>query len=373
MSQYPIPCIMVDQRKNGKAPRFALFAAPAGEIAKWAGIKRRVETKQGAQRALNQAKLSALSRFLQKHDENTVPPAITITLRVDDTQVRVIDQALNFHVVTLDVPDNAPDEEKPGMIIDGQHRLFGVMAYSPLCPVNVVALINADDLETAFQFLVINNKVTPVQPDLIRTLALDYKDADLAERLKSARLALSPNLAFVGIMDSDEDSPFRGLLSLVSVGGQPGERYVSPAAIENAIGTIQKREVPELKSEDALCEFFYAIWSCLKKDGWIELWKPESKLMTKSGIIAMTSFVTNALIAKYDYAGNLDVSDPEEVRKQVRSILEFQTPDFWKCEWTMKISDALAVREKIVDSLTKIHRNMRVDVAWHEDVDLVTL
>ena len=168
MPQYSIPCIMVDQRKNGKAPKFALFAAPAGEIAKWAANKRRSETKQGAQRALNQAKLSALSRFLQKHDENTVPPAITITLRVDDAQVQVIDQALNFHVVTLEVPDDAPDEEKPGMIIDGQHRLFGIMAYSPECPVNVVALINADDLETAFQFLyVINNKVTPVQPDLI--------------------------------------------------------------------------------------------------------------------------------------------------------------------------------------------------------------
>ena len=42
----------------------------------------------------------------------------------------------------------------------------------------------------------------------------------------------------------------------------------------------------------------------------------------------MTSFVTNALIAKYDYAGNLDVSDPEEVRKEVRSIMKFPNSDF---------------------------------------------
>jgi hypothetical protein len=200
-------------------------------------------------------------------------------------------------------------------------------------------------------------------------------------------------LPYVGIIDSDEDSPFHGIIGLVTADGlsskrakrrkeclsknaypdKQEQRFVSPAAIENAIGTIQKKEVPELKSEDALCEFFYAIWSCLKEDSWNELWNPQSKLMTKSGIIAMTSFVTNALIAKYDYAGNLDVSNPEEVRNEVRSILKFQTPAFWKCEWTTKISDALAVREKILESLTKIHRNMRADVTWHEDVDLVSL
>ena len=95
--------------------------------------------------------------------------------------------------------------------------------------------------------------------------------------------------------------------------------------------------------------------------------------MTKVGIVAMTTFITDALIAKYDFAGDLDVSDPDKVREQVQLILQYQTPDFWKSEWTMKISDAVSVREKIVESLTKIYRNMRADKPWNEDVDLVTL
>jgi len=93
--------------------------------------------------------------------------------------------------------------------------------------------------------------------------------------------------------------------------------------------------------------------------------------MTKVGIVAMTSFITDALIAKYDFAGDLDVSDPARVREQVQIMLGFQTPEFWKSEWTMKISDALPVREKIIESLTKIYRNMRSDKPWNEEVDLI--
>lgn len=371
MPTFRIPCILVDQRQNDSGPKFALFAAPAGEIAQWAAIRRRAENAQGTQRALNKSKLNALNNFLQKDARNTIPPAITITLRVEPGQIETLDAVRNFAVITLNLPDEAADDQKPGMIIDGQHRLFGIDAFSHACPVNVVALLNVSDLETAFQFLVINNKVTPVQPDLIRTLALDYGDEELSERLKTARLALHANLPYVGIMDTDEDSPFRGVISLVATPDQqPQNRFVPAAAIENAIAVVQKKEVRELKSEDALCEFFYAIWSCLKENGWAELWVPTSKLMTKVGITAMTSFVTDALIAKYDY-DDLDVSDPAKVREQVRLILQYQTPEFWKPEWTIKLSDALAVRAKIIDSLTRVYRNLRANAPWNEDVDLV--
>ncbi|ACO33955.1 MULTISPECIES: DGQHR domain-containing protein [Acidobacterium] len=373
MPTFTIPCITVDQRSNQTSPQFAIFAAPAGEIVQWAAIRRRIETNEGTQRALNQSKRAAVKRFLDKDPRNSIPPAITVTLRVEPHQIAVVDTSHNFALITLELPDNVQDQNKPGLIIDGQHRLFGIDAYSHDCLVNVVALLNVDDLETAFQFLVINNKVTPVQPDHIRTLALDYQEGDLSQRLKTARLTLHSNLPYVGIMDTDENSPFRGVLRLLAAGEDPEQRFVPPAAIENAITIIQKKEVPELKSEDALCEFFYAIWGSLKEEEWAELWEPNSKLMTKSGIMAMTSFVTDALIARYDYAGDLDVSDPVKVREQVKLILDYQTAQFWKSEWTIKISDAVVVRTKIVESLTKIYRNMRAGNTWSEEVDLVSL
>lgn len=372
MPQFRIPCLIVRQRPSEAAPRFAIFAAAAGEITTWAAIKRRTEHEQGTQRPLNQAKLSAVDKFLQKDDRNTIPPAITITLRVDDVAIHPIDEGNKMYVITLDVPDGAGEDEKPGLVIDGQHRLFGILAHNPTFLLNVVALLNADDLETAFQFLVINNKVTPVQPDLIRTLALDYQEHDLAERLRTARLNLHPNLSYVRIIDTDDDSPFRGLAKLVTT-DPPEQRFVTPAAIENAIAVIQKKEVPELKSVDAVCEFFYGMWSPLKQDQWAPLWNAESKLMSKAGIVAMTTYVADALIARYDFAGDLDVSDREKVEEQTRLILQNQTPEFWTSEWNLKISDTAIVREKIVESLTRVYRNMRSDKPWHEDLELVAL
>ena len=63
----------------------------------------------------------------------------------------------------------------------------------------------------------------------------------------------------------------------------------------------------------------------------------------------------------------------EAVTKAAVWMLRSQSPEFWKCEWTIKISDAKVVRDKLVECLTRISRNMRADVPWHEDVDIVVL
>src|SRR5262245_14368331 len=147
MLQFTIPCLMINQRNNQAAPPYAIFAAPAGEIVQWAGITRRPENVQGTQRALNRAKLNGLSKFLDKNHRNTGAQATTITLRFEPGQLQTIDVNRKFYVITLNVPDNATDDQKPGMIIDGQHRLFGINSFNPTYLVNVVALLNVNDLE----------------------------------------------------------------------------------------------------------------------------------------------------------------------------------------------------------------------------------
>lgn len=94
--------------------------------------------------------------------------------------------------------------------------------------------------------------------------------------------------------------------------------------------------------------------------------------MHKVSIVAMTIFLAEALIAKYDW-NELDISNPEEVQQQCDKLLETQAEEFWLCDWTVKISDATAVRDKIVESLTKISRNIRGGKTWHDEIDLVTL
>ena len=276
-------------------------------------------------------------------------------------------------IISFEIEDDIEEDDKPGLIIDGQHRLFGINMYDGSIRVNVVALLNVDVLESAFQFLVINNKVSKVSTDHIRTLALDYqnKEDELKERLRTARLSLNENLPFVGIIDKDESSPFFNSLTLEEVEADPEKRFVSPAAIEQAINIIKSQRISDLDGEDAICDFFYAIWNPIK-ERWPELWNRNSKLMHKVSIIAVTNYFTDMLIARYDLDG-IDVTDPEEVKKIVKSLLKNQTPEFWTADWSIKISDAQAVRSKIVKSLIQVSRNVRSQAPWNQDVDLIDL
>lgn len=374
MPNYEMPCIIFQQRETSNSPKFALFRAPAGEVLEWATVRRRSEDAAGAQRKLSKAKINSIAKFLRLDERNVIPPAIIMTLQIEDKNIVALqpDESGNsqsLHIINITVPDGAPDNEKPGLIIDGQHRIYGIQKFDSNATVPIVALLNADDMETAFQFLVINNKVTKVSRDLIRTLALDYEENELAERLKTARLSLSEQLRFVGIVDTDEDSPFRGHLTLESHEGDESQRFVPAAAIENAIAVIHEKKVSDLVEEDALCDFFYAIWRPIKEK-WQGLWTDGSKLMQKVSIVSMTSFITDALISKYDW-DKLDVTDADEVQAVVVQLLENLTPDFWSWEWTMKVSDAEAVRQAIKTALTTIFRNKRANQPWHEGVEFV--
>jgi DGQHR domain-containing protein len=375
MPQFMIPCLIFRQRESTNAPKFALFGAPASEVLQWAAIKRREDDPQRPQRRLSRAKINAIKRFFQLDERNTIPPTVTVTLQIEDQAITRVNPQRpdleSMNMLTFEVADDVADADKPGLVIDGQHRLIGMSEFDPNCKVSVVALLNVDDMEKAFQFLVINNKVTRVPTDLIRTLALDYQENELAERLKTARLTLNENLRYVGIMDSDEASPFRGHIALVTSEGDERQRFVAPAAIENSIAVIQKKNVKELESDDALCEFFYGIWIPIKKK-WPDLWAADSKLMYKISIVAMTTYMTEGLVAKYDW-DDLDITDPEKIRADAQRLLSSQKPEFWRCEWTIRVSDTKVVQDKIVEALTRISRNVRADQPWHEDVDIVTL
>lgn len=373
MPHFEIPCILFKQRETAESPAFAIFSMPAGEVLEWAAIRRREDDPAGPQRRLSQAKVNAIKRFYDLDLRNTIPTAVTVTLRIseDGIQRAAPDRPdlCTMHVLRFDVEDGTPQVDKPGVVIDGQHRLLGMKDYSPRCLVAVVALLNVDDTEKAFQFLVINNKATRVPTDHIRTLALDYQEVLLATRLQTARVTLDDNLKYVGIIDRDVMSPFRGHIGLVSHEGNVEQRFVPPAAVENSIALIQKKAVRELQNDDALCDFFYAIWSPVRQ-AWPGLWTGASKLMNKVSIVALTTYTTDLLVAKYDY-GELDIANPEAVRAMVSRLMEAQTRQFWESEWTIRINDSKVVLDKIVESLTHVARNLRSDQPWYEGIDMV--
>jgi len=357
-------CLPVVQQQSKGAPSFCIFHAPVAEILAWSDI-RRLEDEPGApQRRMSPAKVKAIRRFLEQDKRNTIPTSVILTLDLPEGSVERIEGYESFAILTVEVLEG---QQKPGLIIDGQHRLLGMNDFSPTTNVNVVAILGANDVEKAFQFLVINNKASKVSLDHIRALALHYEDEALKTRLTTARLTLNANVPFVGLVNDGDDSPFRGMISWPLTPEK--DRVVVPAAIEGAISIIQQTKVREFESDDVLLEFFYTIWRRIRH-AWPQIWRQDSRLLSKVGIICMTQYMTDSLVSSYDLE-LLDISDPDAVGKKVESILQNQVEAFWSTPWTSTIYDTKVGRSMIVDALVQIARNVRSGVAWYEDIGLV--
>ncbi|RJQ27554.1 DGQHR domain-containing protein [Candidatus Parcubacteria bacterium] len=372
MSNFKYECFYYKQRDANLAPAFCIFCAPVGEILEWSAIKRLNEQDDpGPQRRTSRAKVLAITRYLDKEERNTIPTSIILTLdlpknAIQDVFLKNGEMPAKLKLLTFKTEDTG---QKPGLIIDGQHRLLGVANFDPNINVNVVALINADDTEKAFQFLVINNKASKVSSDHIRGLALEYKENELAERLKVARLTLHPNVGLVGLVDTEDISPFRGIVKL-PIDNSAG-RIVVPASIETSLSYIQQQKLKQFESEDVLMDFYYGIWGTIKEK-WGDIWNNQSKLLSKVGVVCMTEYMTDALVASYDL-GILDIADPDGVKNSVQNLLETQRKEFWSTEWTSTSYDTRAGREIIKDSLIQVARNVRSNNQWYDDIDIIDI
>ena len=363
MPHFTYECLVSRQRGTGGAPEFLLFHAPVGEILQWSAIKRLEEEAGAPQRRTSPAKVKAIKRFLETDERNTIPTSVILTL---DLQTDQLQRRAGSSTAVLEFDWNVGDPI-PGLVIDGQHRLKGVEAFGEGTHVNVVAILGADDMEKAFQFLVINNKASKVSADHIRALALQYEEGALKERLKTARLNLNPNVGFVGLVNEAEDSPFQGMISWPIT--PEANRIVTPSAIEASITYIQQQKVRDFASDDVLLEFFYTIWRRISA-GWPDLWNADSRLLSKVGIICMTTYMTDSLVGSYDL-GRLDISDPEQIATLVEEILSYQERKFWKVSWSSTSYDTKVGRSLIVHSLVQIARNIRAGSPWFDDIELV--
>ncbi len=350
-------------RQRGVAgPLVASFVAPAGEVAAWAEVDRLKHVGKGQQRLRRESRVRAIARFLQQDERNTIPTSLVVALQLPD-----FEEPPTGKCATIAIPEDV--DPRPGLVIDGQHRMYGVSSHDPNLPLNVVALINPEDEEIAFQFLVINGKAAKVPTDHVKLLALRYADEDLADRLKAARMVLGRH-TFVGIVDNSPESPF---FKSVEWPTEPTDAdtdrvsLVRPASVEQAVAAIQKKNLPDLADDDSLIEFFFTLWRAVREH-WPNLWTANSKLLQKVGLVALTTFVIEDLVPLAD-RGDLDLADPDVTRKEVKeNILAYLDAEFWEREWAAKSLDTSAGRQLVVDALATMRRNLRRGANWDADL-----
>ena len=187
---------------TAEAPGFCMFRAKAGEVLTWANIHRLSKDQPGAiQRSPNKTRILGVKRFLEQDERNTIPTAVIVALNgVKLRHIKLSNASFkddSLAILRVEVKASSSPEDLPGLVIDGQHRLKGIVEFDPQLYVNVIAILDADDNEKAFQFLVINNKAAKVSADHIRAMMnFDYENGELKERLKTARFNLGGGSRF---------------------------------------------------------------------------------------------------------------------------------------------------------------------------------
>ena len=259
----------------------------------------------------------------------------------------------------------------PGLIIDGQHRLRGLEKVDPNTVVPIVGIIEATDLEMAFQFLVINNKSAKVPLDHLRALALNYPSEQLETRLKTARLALNTNLGSVGVLDEDPESPFNGIVAWPN--NPPARRIVVPAAIEAMASEARSLGFGELEDRDSLNSCLMAMWSVIK-DEWAHLFVADSKLLSKVGLTCMTQFVCSTIktwARNPRLRAQVDPGDPDKVRSVTTDVLATLDPLFFEAEWASSSYDTRAGRDMVMSDLETLSFNKANDDDWYEGLKVI--
>jgi len=288
------------------------------------------------------------------------------------------------------------DELKPGILIDGQHRIMGTKDKSEV-PFLVTALPRAEWPELAFQFIVTNRTAKRVPESLLisivgNSLSKEQRDRiDVRLRNASIRVGL---IEAVMMVHEDEQSPFYGLLAF-GLKNEPG--FLDAAAMRGKVikpwyerqvpvrelfdhfcqGRLQAEKTEYWKAEQLWLDFFIAFWSAVRdrydgsevfslelRDKRLKI--PVSKLMTATVLMI---FQKTILVSLYEYLRSK--ADTEKVSIQesipnadsfanlVRNRLSRLTPEFFQGWKLTGFDGSRGAREDLADAIRLVVRGDR--------------
>jgi DGQHR domain-containing protein len=368
------------QRDDSNTPSMFVFCATAKDIRKWVGIRRVSESAKGTQRNFRKTRMKALSRFLAANPINVVPNNILIAfepqkavfssvdIEIDgDTHNNCADK-IEWGFLNFSFELDQPEENRPALIVDGQHRLYGISGFeSEDLPLLVVTLIDVTPEEQAFQFIVINNKAVRVQTDNVKSILANIDEDNLQDRLLSVGIPYGNVSPILKNINDRDDSPFQNLLDWDY--NRTGNKIVPLTAIEQSMRHIRVMFTFLEDDEDSLVEIFLNIWQAVKLT-YPSLWGQENNFMKKVNINALNEFISDRLIKAWEFGLIEDIFDTTSVRRQVYDILKQIPSEFWEQKWSIIIQDNANVRKLIIEDMEKQIQNYKLGKQWFEGLQL---
>ena len=200
---------------------------------------------------------------------------------------------------------------KPGLILDGQHRVFGAKEFSDFdIELPVVILPNLPPSEQVFHFYVVNNKAKQINRTHLRRIistSLSKKEIDeLYDRLKDAGVE-AKSAEWTHRMNMDSDSPFLGLINtgLIGSNGVISENIAYQLIskfmlLKNRFPLLLETVLNwDITENDYRLSAFYAFWKGIKNlypNAWLNASKPgaedkDRQIFSKVSLIELQEYL----------------------------------------------------------------------------------
>lgn len=250
---------------------------------------------------------------------------------------------------------------KPGLILDGQHRVFGAKEVSGDFHLPLVILPGLSASEQVFHFYIINNKAIPIKSTQLRsvisTSLSSFEIDNLYTRFRKSGINTEESIWTTRI-NEDVNSPFFNIVDFGyedSVGIIP-ENVMFQVA-KQFLQTLPKKfkqlfeeneEWNNDKDYTYRLNMFYIFWSTIKTV-YINAWeqcinkRDTRNILMKVSLIVLQEFIFskfegNIAFSKM-YNAPLAFDSEEALREQIKVVLKDLTEDFFTKEWTAKSLD----------------------------------
>jgi DGQHR domain-containing protein len=279
---------------------------------------------------------------------------------------------------------------KPGLIIDGQHRVFGAKNVSEHdVHLPVVLVPGLAFAEQVFQFYVLNSKAKPLRPTELRrivsTSLTNAEIADLYQRFKGAGIE-AEEARWTLLLNTHPSSPFQRRIDFGF--GETGAVIPENVAdqVVRAFMKMPRSRYSQLidplgeiwEDVDKRIELFFWFWNAIKEnyaDAWAAAEEMADKgekaqLFMKVALLTLQTFLLDRFVTALPYRNPTD--DPPllteaEVGKMVKSTLTYLPSTFFEKEWKLKQIDTsegrkelYAFMEAVWNNQGKMHGNLRL-------------
>lgn len=353
---FPIKGFWLKQRDNETAQKVFVFSVKAKELLKHAKTEVVQQGTTGVQRILIETRVKNVTKFFNKDQKNIIPTSIFVSIEKEGLNI----DEREGEYISIDIP--CGDDEKFITIIDGQHRLQGMADVDENMNVLVSAMLNPDEVEEAFQFIIINNKSHKVPSDHVKSIISNYDsiESTLKSRLTAVGVSVNKQLPNIDLVNTEEDSPLIGLINWTN---NP-EGIIKLTAIEQSLSYIEERIQEAREDQSIKRDVLYQIWNAVK-EVYQEIWTGQevNHLFEKSAFFVLTSLLVENAFSYCDImnemGNDISITDDDTFYDSTKMFLKKFPPEFWTLNWTKKGLDTAAGRILIKNSIQQVKNNIR--------------